>query len=103
MRKLLDQRQILGVELVIAELLQGSRNKRERDIIVSYWDYLPKYPLENVLINASINSSKEKWLDKGVGLVDCAILTYSRMFNAKLWTIDKKLLRICEQQDLYLA
>ena len=98
---LLEQKEILGVELVFAELLRGSKTKREKDIISQYWLHLPKLSMDTVFIEASKVSRSKKWFSKGVGLIDCAILHYARKANAKLWTIDKKLLGICEDSDMY--
>ena len=101
MSELLEQGQILGIEIVFAELMQGVKNKREREFISDYWNFLPKFSMDSLLFRAGVMSAKEKWYAKGVGLIDCAILMYSRESGSTLWTKDKKLLSICKKEDLY--
>lgn len=99
--ELLEQGQVLGLELVFAELMQGAKNKREREFISDYWNYLPKFSIDSVVYRAGLLSGQEKWFAKGVGLVDCAILLYCRESGSLLWTKDKKLLSICKRDDLF--
>jgi len=101
MKTLLENGKILAIELVFAELQQGAHNKREREVINSYWKNLPKFSIDTVLINAGEASSINKWTDRGVGLIDATILTYCRETQSKLWTIDKKLLGITEFKQRY--
>lgn len=101
LQRLLEQGQLLGVELVFAELLQGAKNKREQDVISRYWTYIPKAPINHILIEAGTLSSNLKLHAKGVGLIDVSILVYSRKSKAKLWTLDKKLLKICTEEELF--
>ena len=101
--ELLEQGQVLGLEIIFAELMQGAKNKREREFISNYWNYLPKFSIDSVFYKAGLNSSQEKWFAKGVGLIDCAILIYVRETGSFLWTKDKKLLKICKRDDLFEA
>ncbi|MDR1507562.1 MAG: PIN domain nuclease, partial [Treponema sp.] len=39
---LLEKGEILAVECVFGELLQGIKNEYEEEIIINYWKYLPK-------------------------------------------------------------
>ena len=39
---LLENQKILAVECIFAELLQGAKSIRDRDILISYWENLPK-------------------------------------------------------------
>lgn len=99
--ELLEQGQVLGLELVFAELMQGAKNKREREMISDYWIYLPKFSIDSVVYRAGLLCGQEKWFAKGVGLVDCAILLYCRETGSPLWTKDKKLQSICKKDDLF--
>ena len=47
---LLENREVLAVEFIFGELLQGAKNKREKKIITDYWNTLPKCSQENVWI-----------------------------------------------------
>ena len=100
-KKLLEIKEILGVECIFGELLQGVRNKNEKEIIKKYWTYLPKENYENIIIQAGEYSSENKLLNKGVGLIDAIILMNAINSNAKIWTLDKKLLRVIPKEYLY--
>jgi predicted nucleic acid-binding protein len=42
MKQLLEDREILAVEPVFGELLQGARDDRERRVLLDFWENLPK-------------------------------------------------------------
>jgi len=88
--KLLEIGEILAVECIFGELLQGVKNKNEKEIILGYWKYLPKISYENAIIEAGVYSSENKLLDYGVGLIDAVILIHGLKSNSKIWTLDKK-------------
>lgn len=91
LKDLLDTNQVLAVECIFAELLQGARTERERNVIKDYWINLPKDLETNLLIDAGILSSEKKWISKGIGLIDSVIMVIARKTSAKIWTLDKKL------------
>ena len=101
MQRLLENGHVLAVECVFAELMQGAREKRERDIISEYWHNLPKYSMDGIFFKAGIESGRSKWLIKGVGLIDCAILMYAKETKSQVWTLDKKLLSILTKGDRF--
>jgi len=71
--KLPESREILAVECVFGELLQGIKNKTEREIIINFWTCLPKEHYENIIIQAGEYCAENKLLDHGVGLIDAII------------------------------
>ena len=99
--RLLENREILAVECVFGELLQGVKNKYEKEIIMDFWKYLPKEHYENIIIEAGEYSAKNKLLDHGVGLIDAIILMHCIRGNSKLWTLDTKFLRIIPKEFIY--
>jgi predicted nucleic acid-binding protein len=98
---LLERREIAAIECVFGELLQGVKNKNEQNIIVEYWTRLPKIEANEIIIEAGIYSSKNKLLDKGVGLIDAIILMYGIRNEIKIWTIDNKFLKIVPNELKY--
>ena len=98
---LLDSREVLAVEFVFGELLQGAKNKYEKEIIHNYWTYLPKKNYENILIEAGKYSGENKLMDKGVGLIDAAILITAMKSDSKIWTLDTKFLRVIPKALAY--
>jgi len=99
--KLLEYREVLAVECVFGELLQGTKNDYERDMIIKFWKYSHKEYYENIIIEAGLYSSKNKFLDNGVGIIDAIILMHAIKSNSKIWTLDKKFLRIIPQELIY--
>ena len=99
--KLLENGEVLAVECIFGELLQGVKNKVEREIILNFWKYLPKEHYENVIIEAGEYSAKNKLLDHGVGLIDTIILMHGIKSNSKIWTLDNKFLRIIPEELKY--
>ena len=94
--------EIMAVECVFGELLQGVKNKNERETILKYWNFLPKEHYENIIIEAGIFSAKNKLLDYGVGLIDTIILMHGIKSSAKIWTLDNKFLRIIPKDMRYI-
>ena len=99
--KLLENGEILAVECIFGELLQGVKNKFEKEIILNFWTHLPKEHYENVIIEAGEYSSKNKLWDHGVGLIDTIILMHGIKSNSKIWTLDNKFLRIIPEELKY--
>ena len=99
--KLLESGEILAVECVFGELLQGVKEKSEKDMVLNFWTYLPKKHYENIIIEAGEYSAQNKLLDHGVGLIDAIILIHGIKSNSKIWTLDNKFLRIIPEELKY--
>jgi len=89
--ELLEYGEVLAVECIFGELLQGAKNDHEREVIQSYWNHLPKAIESGYWIEAGIYSGKMGLPSKGVGLIDAFLITVSRRMKLELWTLDKKL------------
>ena len=100
-KEMLETNKILAVECIFAELLQGVRNKREKNIILSYWQHLPKIDGSGLFIEAGLFSNSNKLSDKGVGLIDSLICICTFKSNSMLWTLDKKLLKNISDNLIY--
>ena len=99
--KLLESREVLAVDCVFGELLQGTKNNYEVNIILDFWNHLPREDYENVIVKAGVYSAQKKLLDKGVGLIDAIILMYGIKSNSKIWTLDKKFIKIIPKELRY--
>ena len=88
----------MALSAVFGELLQGAKNESEEKIILEFWRDLPKVNETELFIEAGKLSFKKKLFSKGVGLIDCYILSAVKANRLSLWTLDKKLLK--EYQDL---
>ena len=99
--KLLESGEVLAVECIFGELLQGVKNKKEKEIILKFWEHLPKKKYRDVIIKAGIYSVENKLLDYGVGLIDAIILVHGIKSKSKIWTLDKKLLGVLPKELIY--
>jgi predicted nucleic acid-binding protein len=99
MNELLDERQILAVEPVFGELLQGAKDDRERRILLEFWENLPKNQMEEAWVKAGELSSRNKWIDHGIGLVDAVLIISARESKARVWTLDKKLKSVLHKNE----
>jgi rRNA-processing protein FCF1 len=103
MQKLLEKNRVLAVECIFGELLQGVKSKREKDIVIGYWKYLPKADGNNIWIDAGIYSSENKLLEKGIGLIDSVLIVLAVKNKLKIWTLDKKLKKILPSNLIHQA
>ena len=101
-KKYMENREILAVECIFGELLQGVKNKSEKEIIINFWTHLPKENYEDIIIQAGEYSAQYKLLDHGVGLIDAIILMHGLRSNSKIWTLDTKFLRVIPEELKYI-
>lgn len=99
--KLLETNDIIALSPVFGELLQGAKNNSERSAIAEFWNNLPKVSENNLFIRAGSESSRQKWLDKGVGLIDSFIIVASRETSSFVWTLDKKLFQLLKKEERF--
>jgi hypothetical protein len=100
-QQLIEKGEVKTIELIFAELLQGAKNKRETDIIKSYFELIPKVQIDQLCILAGEYSQKEELFSKGIGLIDACIITATIKSNSKLWTLDKKIKAFLNEQYLF--
>ena len=99
---LLEQNEVLALSFIFGELLQGSKNQRERQVIHEFWNVLPKIDETGLFIRAGLESGKHRWMDKGIGLIDSTILIASVESRSFVWTLDKKLSRSLSREQRYI-
>lgn len=95
---------MLTTGVIFAELLQGARNKNEKEILERYFAALPH-----------CTETAEGWLEtgklsfdlkapsRGVGLIDLSLIAAARRHNAKIWSKDKKLLSLLNKGEIFHA
>ncbi len=99
--ELIDNNEIIGLSPVFGELLQGAKNKNERSIITDFWINIFKIDEDDLFIHAGAESSRSKWLNKGVGLIDSVIITAAKSSTAFIWSLDKKLINLLKKEEKY--
>jgi predicted nucleic acid-binding protein len=100
---LLDKNEILALSPIFGELLQGAKNNKERSTILEFWNNLPQISEHDLFIRAGMESGRNKWIDKGVGLIDSMLIVAARESISFIWSLDNKLLRLLNREEKYLA
>ena len=99
---LLESKQVITIEPIFAELLYGSRNAKERTVILSYWKVLPRIKFsEGSMIDSSDFANKNNYHNLGIGLLDSILFKATIDNQCLIWTLDKKLLNNLDKQFLY--
>ena len=101
LQKLLENRQVIALEPVFGELLQGAKNKRERQIILDYWKNSPRIDEQGLWIDAGLYAGEKKLFSKGVGLIDAYIIVASLKTGSQVWTLDENLVKALGPQLIY--
>lgn len=99
---LLENKEVITIEPIFAELLYGARNVKEKNAILSYWKVLPRIRfIEGSFIETADFANRNNYLNLGIGIMD-AILTKATIENKCLiWTLDKKISNNLNRQFLY--
>lgn len=100
-QELLESLNVIGLSCIFGELLQGTRNNPERTIIKAYWDHISKVNEHDLWIKAGMLSSLNKLFSKGIGLIDSVIIVAAQENNAKIWSLDKKLLSVLHKKEIF--
>ena len=90
----LERREVIAISPIFGELLQEVRNINEKRVILEYWNYLPKTDETNLLIKAGEYSLENRFIAKGVGIIDASIVVTAMENRAVVWTLDKKLNKV---------
>lgn len=101
MKILLEKNNVIALECIFGELIQGAISEREREIILSYWNCLPKIDEEGIWLEAGRYYGDNKLFDRGVGLIDIAIFTAAAKNNLIVWTMNKELNLIMPDEQKY--
>lgn len=97
----IKENNLLALECVFAELLQGSKSRRETKLINSFWENLPKIDESGLWIQAGTLSAKSKFFTKGISLIDAFIISAARATKSKIWTLDKKMKSELTQREIF--
>jgi predicted nucleic acid-binding protein len=101
LRELIEVGNVIAMEFIFGELLQGARTKREKTVIRDYWEYMPKEDEKGIWLEAGNYSAENRLIDKGIGLIDSAIICFSRKHNTKVWSLDKKLMSMLKNDEIF--
>lgn len=103
LRHHLEVGNVITVDCIFGELLQGARNQKEADRLLAYFHALPRLEQNGIWLEAGLLSYSAKALNRGVGLIDLAIVAAGRRAGAKIWSRDKKLLSLLKKEEIFHA
>jgi len=99
---LLETRQVAVIEPVFSELVYGVRKSRDKELVLAYWQLLPKLRFDSgSMLEAARFANDHKYFARGVGLMDAVILLPVLNQGYQLWTLDKRILRILDTQNRF--
>jgi hypothetical protein len=55
--------------------------------------------MQGAWVKAGELSSRNKWIDRGIGLIDAVLIFSARESKAKIWTLDKKLKTVLHKNE----
>ncbi len=70
---LLREKKVIAMDFIFGELLQKAK-EQEIFKIIALWEILPKINISGIGFYAGKYSMENKLWDKGIGLIDCAIM-----------------------------
>jgi predicted nucleic acid-binding protein len=100
-QSLLNTLSIIVIDPVIGELLQGALNKNEMIFIKEHIRYVPKIEIKDLFEKAGAYSFENKLVSRGIGLIDSCLIIATIETNARLWTMDKKIVNFLNEKYLF--
>ena len=101
LKEIIESSDVLAHEVVFGELLQGCKNKTEFNFILEYWESLSNIVSNGSFIQAGKLSFEDKHLYKGLGIIDSILINEARQKNLKIWTLDKRILKLLESKYVF--
>ncbi|PJZ79183.1 PIN domain-containing protein [Leptospira meyeri] len=98
---LIEASDIIAHEVVFGELLQGCKSRTEVTFVLDYWESLNNILSNGTFIQAGKLSFENKHLENGIGIIDSILISETKQRNLKLWTLDKKILKVIPAQYIY--
>ncbi|PKA10271.1 pilus assembly protein [Leptospira meyeri] len=98
---LIEASDIIAHEVVFGELLQGCKSRTEVTFVLDYWESLNNILSNGTFIQAGKLSFEDKHLENGIGIIDSILISETKQRNLKLWTLDKKILKVLPAQYIY--
>ncbi|MCW7490903.1 PIN domain-containing protein [Leptospira meyeri] len=98
---LIEASDIIAHEVVFGELLQGCKSRTEVTFVLDYWESLSNILSNGTFIQAGKLSFENKHLENGIGIIDSILISETKQRNLKLWTLDKKILKVLPAQYIY--
>ena len=101
---LLEDQQVITVEPVFSELMFRARDIKERNVIRTYWQILPRAEFkEESMFDASSFAFDSELYGNNVSLIDVVIIRSAQRGGYKLWTLDDRVTGSLDSSQLYMV
>jgi len=99
---LLADQQVITVEPVFSELMFGARDVKERNVIRTYWQILPRVEFkEDSMFEASSYAFDSDLFSSNVNLIDVVIIRSAQRGGHKLWTLNERVTGSLDSSQLF--
>ncbi len=100
--ELLINKAVVAYEPIFSELLYGVRTKKDKEMVLNYWDVLPKIPInKNAMLHAAEYANLNNFHNLGIGLMDALIIKATIDEKHIIWSIDKKINKIIDPKFIF--
>ena len=100
--RLLKEKQVITIEPVFSELLFGVRHKKDKEMILSFWQILPRIEFGRTsMLKTAEFANEMNFYQSGIGLMDAIIIKSVIDGNHTLWTLDKKINNNIDSRYIY--
>lgn len=98
----IEQGRVCTLGCIFAELLQGAGSVKESDVLLSYFESLPRLEENGSLwIEAGKLSNQKKLISKGIGIIDAVLMISAKKQGCQIWTLDKKILKELDREHIF--
>lgn len=102
MEPLLSAKLVITIEPIFSELLYGIRQKEDKEMIMSFWNILPRIDFgANSMLEASRFASENHFYRLGIGLMDAIIIKSAIDGKHAIWTLDRRINNNIEKNYMY--
>ena len=92
LRALLKKKSVVTLEPIFSELMYGVSNRKEYEVIHSFWQMLPKIGFtEGSMIEAASLARERNYHMMGIGVLDAAIIRATEEGGHRLWTLNERI------------
>ncbi len=101
-QSMLARRMIVSVEPIFAELTYGVKNRKDKQMLNSYWQVLPRIDFgTDSMLEAAEYANNNDFQQLGIGLIDALIIQAAIQGDHLIWTLDKRINSNIDSKHIY--
>lgn len=101
-QSMLARRMIVSVEPIFAELTYGVKNRKDKQMLNSYWQVLPRIDFgTDSMLEAAEYANNNDFQQLGIGLIDALIIQSAIQGDHLIWTLDKRINSNIDSKHIY--